>query len=119
MFGSAERIANTEPIPADRPLTAQEAALVRWPQEHGNSDASGFLQQLADARAVSPLSVRMRQHRLRHRRGYPVGWIRDARPGSIYAADGAQCRVFIFVRRGGVRQIFREAQVGGKSWASQ
>jgi len=41
------------PIPGDRPLTAQEATLVRWLLEHGNADAPSFLAQLADARVVS------------------------------------------------------------------
>jgi hypothetical protein len=41
------------PIPEDRPLTAEEATLVRWLLEHGNSDACGFLPQLTDARVVS------------------------------------------------------------------
>ena len=41
------------PIPEDRPLTAQEATLVRWLLEHGNADAPLFLPQLADVRVVS------------------------------------------------------------------
>jgi hypothetical protein len=41
------------PIPEDRPLTAHEAALVRWMLEHGDAAAARFLPQLAEARVVS------------------------------------------------------------------
>ena len=40
-------------IPEDRPLSGQEAALVRWMLEHGTPEAAGFLPQLSDARVVS------------------------------------------------------------------
>jgi hypothetical protein len=39
--------------PENRPLTTDEAALVRWLLEHGNPDAAAFLPQLAGARVVS------------------------------------------------------------------
>ena len=41
------------PIPEDRPLTAREAALVRWLLEHGSSDALSFLPQLPEAWVAS------------------------------------------------------------------
>jgi hypothetical protein len=40
------------PIPDDRPLTTNEASLVRWLLEHGTPAAGGFLPQLAVARVA-------------------------------------------------------------------
>jgi hypothetical protein len=40
-------------IPDDRPLSAEETALVRWLLEHGDADAAFFLQQLEKARVAS------------------------------------------------------------------
>lgn len=40
-------------IPDDRPLTPEEASLVRWLLEHGGAAAAGFLPQLSRARVVS------------------------------------------------------------------
>ena len=39
--------------PATRPLTPQESRLARWMLEHGGSEASGFLEQLARAEATT------------------------------------------------------------------
>lgn len=41
------------PIPDDRPLTAEEVALIRWMLEHGYPAAAGLLPQLDRARVVS------------------------------------------------------------------
>ena len=41
------------PIPQDRPLTDQEAELVRWLLENGKPDAASFLTQLPLARVVT------------------------------------------------------------------
>jgi len=40
-------------IPEDRPLTAEETALVRWLLEHGFAEADAFVPQLEQARVVS------------------------------------------------------------------
>jgi hypothetical protein len=88
----------TGPIPEDRPLTAQEAALVRWLLEHGNPDAAGFIPQLADAWVVSrcPCGCASIDFAI-------GGMVPPAGAGmhvlSDYlwqAADGAQCGVFLF-----------------------
>jgi hypothetical protein len=44
---------NTTAIAEDRPLTAEEALLVRWLLEHGVAQASQFLPQLSQTRVVS------------------------------------------------------------------
>ena len=46
-------MAHREPIPEDRPLTGQEAALVRWLLEQGGTTAVGFIPQLAELRVIS------------------------------------------------------------------
>jgi hypothetical protein len=46
-------MAGAAPIPEDRPLTAEESALVCWMLEHGTPAAARFLPQLAAARVVS------------------------------------------------------------------
>ena len=40
-------------IPEDRPLTAQEVALVRWLLNHGTAASTSFMPQLDQARVVS------------------------------------------------------------------
>lgn len=46
---------NWNPIPEDRPLTSEEAELVRWLLNHGitGANAASFLPQLEQARVVS------------------------------------------------------------------
>jgi len=44
---------NTDPIPEERPLTEAERRLAHWMLEHGEPEASRFLEQLERARVVS------------------------------------------------------------------
>jgi hypothetical protein len=46
-------MADAAAILEDRPLSGQEASLVRWMLEHGTSEAAKFLPQLPDARVAS------------------------------------------------------------------
>jgi hypothetical protein len=97
-----KHMANTGPIPEDRPLTAQEAALVRWLLEHGNPDAAGFLSQLADARVVSRCPCGCASI------DFAIGDVVPTAGAGIHiladyawqAADGSQCGVFVFARGG-------------------
>jgi hypothetical protein len=90
------------PIPEDRPLTAREAALVRWLLEHGKPEASGFIPQVADARVVSRCPCGCASI------GFSVaGVVPPAQAGmdvlSDYvwqAGDGTHCGVFVFARGG-------------------
>jgi hypothetical protein len=95
-------MADTEPIPEDRPLTTQEGLLVRWLLEHGNFDAAKFLPQLAEVRVVSRCPCGCASI------DFAIGeTVPPARAGmQVLAdyvwqtADGAHCGVFVFARGG-------------------
>src|SRR5436853_5993416 len=42
-----------KPIPEDRPLSAQEATLVRWLLDHGTRSAKAYLSQVDSVRVIS------------------------------------------------------------------
>ncbi len=90
------------PIPEDRPLTADEAALVRWMLEHGTASAARFLPQLADARVVSRCycgcaSVDFTVGGVVPPRGGPIGILADF---EYRTAEGHLCGTFGFERAG-------------------
>jgi hypothetical protein len=92
----------TAPMPENRPLTADEAALVRWLLGHGNPDAAGFLPQLADAWVVSHCPCGCATI------DFSVGGAVPPAGAGMHiladyqwqAADGAQFGVFVFARGG-------------------
>jgi hypothetical protein len=95
-------MADREPIAEDRPLTAQEAALVRWLLEHGGPEAVGFLPQLPELRVVSrcPCGCASIDFGI-------GGTVPPARTGMQVLSDyvwltagGAQCGIFVFARGG-------------------
>jgi hypothetical protein len=101
-FGAGGHMAGMEPIPEDRPLTAQEAGLVRWLLEHGHPDAAGFVPQLADAWVVSRCPCGCASV------DFAIGGAVPPAGTGIHvladyvwqAAEGAQCGVFVFARGG-------------------
>lgn len=95
-------MANPAPIPDDRPLTAEEAALVRWLLEHGTASAARFLPQLAEARVVSRCycgcaSVDFAIPGVVPPPGDGIGILSDF---EYRTAEGHPCGVFVFERAG-------------------
>ena len=94
-------MAGAAPIPEDRPLTAQESALVRWMLEHGTLAAARFLPQLATARVVSRCYCGCASV------DFSVGGVVPA-PGPLgiladfeyRTPEGHLCGVFVFEREG-------------------
>jgi hypothetical protein len=91
-------MAGIGPTPEDRPLTAQEAALVRWLLEHGNPDAAGFIPELAYAWVVSRCPCGCASI------DFAIGGVVPATGVGMHtlsdhvwqASDGTQCGVFVF-----------------------
>lgn len=95
-------MASAAPIPDDRPLTAEEAALVRWMLEHGTVSAAKFLPQLAEARVVSRCycgcaSVDFAVAGVIPAPGDGIGILADF---EYRTAEGYLCGVFVFERGG-------------------
>ena len=92
---------NPAPIPDDRPLTAEEAALVRWLLEHGPTSAGEFLPQLAVARVVSgcPCGCASVDFAIA---GVvpPPGTVGILADFEYQTAEGYLCGVFVFERAG-------------------
>lgn len=92
----------TMSIPEDRPLTPQEALLVRWLLEHSTKSAAGFLPQLAQVRLVSRCSCGCASV------DFAVGGVVPPRSDGIgilsdyeyRTAEGHLCGVFVFERTG-------------------
>ncbi len=90
------------PLPENRPLTADEVALVRWLLKHGYPDAPGFLPRLADAWVVSRCPCGCASI------DFSVGGVVPPAGAKMHtladyqwqAADGAQFGVFVFTRGG-------------------
>jgi len=94
-------MAGAAPIPEDRPLTAQESALVRWMLEQGTPASTRFIPQLEAAYVVARCPCGCASV------DFSVGRVVPA-PGplSILAdfeyrtAEGHLCGVFVFERDG-------------------
>jgi hypothetical protein len=90
----------TASIPEDRPLTVEEAALVRWMLENGTASAARFLPQLDKARVVSRCycgcaSVDFSIEGVGPPLGEPIGVLADF---EYRTADGHFCGAFVFER---------------------
>jgi hypothetical protein len=95
-------MASAGAISEDRPLTNDEAALVRWLLEHGNPHASTFLPQLASARVVSrcPCGCASIDFAIDGTTA-PVGAGMHVLSDYVWQApDGSHCGVFTFARGG-------------------
>ncbi len=96
-------MAKGSPILEDRPLTPQEASLVRWLIEHGGvARATEYLPQLADTRVVSRCgcgcaSVDFAVAGSSAPAGAPLGILADFQ---YQTAEGHPCGVFVFERSG-------------------
>jgi hypothetical protein len=95
-------MAGVAPIPEDRPLTAQEVALVRWMLEHGTPAAAQFLPQLVAARVVSRCycgcaSVDFSVGGVAPPPGEPLGILADF---EYRTTEGHLCGAFVFERAG-------------------
>jgi hypothetical protein len=95
-------MAGTAPILDDRPLSANETALMRWMLEHGTAAAAEFLPQLAEARVVARCycgcaSVDFAVRGVVPPPGDGIGILADFE----YRTDeGHLCGVFVFERTG-------------------
>jgi hypothetical protein len=95
-------MADLSPIPEDRPLTSQEASLVRWLLEHAFRPADAYLAQLNDARVSSRCACGCASV------DFAIGGVVPTVGGGIgliadfdYPTDqGHCCGVFVFERAG-------------------
>ena len=94
-------MADAAPVPEDRPLSGQEAKLVRWMLEHGEPRAATFLAQLPDARVVSRCSCGCASV------DFAIAGVKPP-PGNLgvladfqfRTAEGHLCGAFVFERAG-------------------
>ncbi len=95
-------MAGTAPIPDDRPLSSNEASLVRWMLEHGTAAGARILPQLSAARVVSRCycgcaSVDFSVGGTVPSPGEPIGILADF---EYRTPEGRLCGAFVFERAG-------------------